>query len=102
GSFTHHSPGIGLGACGTSHSSNEYTVALGYQVFDPHTPDGNGIHNTPFCKTVRASYNDKSINVTVTDRCPSCSGNDTDLSTAAFESLAPLASGVVSGTWEFV
>jgi hypothetical protein len=104
GVFRHHDNSVGAGACGTTHSTTELTVALGYQIFYPQTPGGSP--NNPLCgKKIRASANGKSVDVTVTDRCPSienCSGDNLDLSTSAFAVLAPLASGVVSGTWEWL
>lgn len=39
GRFTHYSPG--LGACGQTHTSNDFVVALNHVDFDPQTPNGN-------------------------------------------------------------
>jgi expansin (peptidoglycan-binding protein) len=82
GRFTYYTPG--LGACGYANSEAEYVVALNHVDFDPYTPNGNP-NNNPLCgRMIRASYNGKSVDVKLVDRCPGCNSGDLDLSPAAF------------------
>ena len=82
GRFTYYAPG--LGACGVTNTEAELVVALSYVDFDPYTPAGNPNNNSLCGKKLRASYNGKSVDVTVADRCPSCASGSLDLSPAAF------------------
>lgn len=82
GRFTYYTPG--LGACGQTHSESDLVVALNAADFDPSTPNGNP-NNNPLCgRRIRASYNGKSVDVTLVDRCPGCNSGDLDLSPSAF------------------
>ncbi|KAK4204582.1 RlpA-like double-psi beta-barrel-protein domain-containing protein-containing protein [Triangularia verruculosa] len=98
GDFTHYSPSVGLGACGQVHQDSELVVAISYADFDPQTPAGNP-NNNPLCgRRLRASFEGKSVDVTVVDRCPSCSSGSLDLSPATFQQLADLGRGRIQGT----
>ena len=45
----------------------------------------------------------KSVTVTVVDRCVGCARNDLDFTPTAFQKLAPLGIGRISGVkWSFV
>ncbi|KAK0710461.1 RlpA-like double-psi beta-barrel-protein domain-containing protein-containing protein, partial [Apiosordaria backusii] len=84
---------VGLGACGQLHQDSELVAAISYAVFDPQTPGGNP-NNNPLCgRRIRASFESKSVEVTVVDRCPGCSAGSLDLSPAAFQKLADLGRG---------
>ncbi|KAK0651110.1 RlpA-like double-psi beta-barrel-protein domain-containing protein-containing protein [Cercophora newfieldiana] len=99
-----YDPSVGPGACGQTHQASEHIVALGYELFDAQAPGGNP-NNNPLCgKKIRVSYGSKSVDVTITDRCPdaNCKGNNLDLSQGAFEVLSPTTPGVISGTWEYI
>jgi expansin (peptidoglycan-binding protein) len=100
GRFTYYNPG--LGACGQSHSDSDYVVALNYVDFDPHTPNGNPNNNDLCGRRIRASYNGKSVDVTIVDRCPGCPQGGLDFSPAAFQALASLDVGVIQGTWDYI
>ncbi|KAG6830260.1 hypothetical protein H0H87_008650, partial [Tephrocybe sp. NHM501043] len=94
----------GFGACGQMHSNTEYVVALGHGIFDTYpgakTDDTN--HN-PICnKTLKATYQSKSVVVKVVDRCGGCPGDyDTDFSPTAFSKLAPESAGRIDLEWEW-
>ncbi len=92
----------GLGACGQTHSDSEYVIALSAVNFDPHTPNGNPNNNDLCNRRIRASYNGRSVEVKVVDRCPGCPENGLDLSPGAFQQLADLGVGVVQGSWEWI
>ncbi|KAF9117350.1 hypothetical protein BGW39_002263 [Mortierella sp. 14UC] len=55
-------------------------------------------------KSVRITSGGKSVTARVTDTCPSkyCTSGSLDLSQAAFKKLAPLGTGVISISWEYV
>jgi hypothetical protein len=100
GKFTYYNPG--LCACGQTHGDGDYVVALSHADFDPSTPNGNP-NNNPLCgRRLRASYNGKSVEVTVVDRCVACNSGGLDLSPAAFGALADLGLGVIYGTWDWI
>ncbi|KAK4131313.1 hypothetical protein BT67DRAFT_388670 [Trichocladium antarcticum] len=92
----------GLGACGQSHSDGEHVIAMSAVNFDPHTPNGNPNNNALCGRRIRASYNGRSVVVTVVDRCPGCPEHGLDLSPGAFQQLADLGTGVIQGSWEWI
>ncbi|KAK4675201.1 hypothetical protein QC764_500460 [Podospora pseudoanserina] len=90
---------VGLGACAQLHQDSEFVVALSHADFDPRTPGGNP-NNNPLCgRRLRASFEGKSVEVAVVDRCPACSAGSLDLSPAAFSQLADLGRGRIQGSW---
>ncbi|KAK0625461.1 RlpA-like double-psi beta-barrel-protein domain-containing protein-containing protein [Bombardia bombarda] len=100
GDLTHYD--VGLGACGWTNSDSELVVALGAPRFDPQTPNGNP-NNNPLCgRMIKVNYGGKSVTAKVVDRCQACLFDDLDLSPAAFQALADLGLGRISGTWGFV
>lgn len=87
--------------CTETNGNSELVVAISKSLFDPQTP-GDNSNNNPLCNDrLRATYNGKSVEVTVVDRCERCNTNDIDLSPAAFQALAELGIGRVQGTWEW-
>ncbi|KAK3376889.1 RlpA-like double-psi beta-barrel-protein domain-containing protein-containing protein [Lasiosphaeria ovina] len=99
GEFTFYSPG--LGACGITSTDSDLVVALAKGMFDAQTPNGNP-NNNPLCgKKINASFQGKSVTVTIVDSCPGCAGAGLDLSPTAFSQLADQTLGHVSGTWDF-
>ena len=68
-------------------------VAVSHSKYDAKAKSQNPNEN-PLCgKKIKVTYEGKSIEVKVVDRCPGCSENDLDLSPSAFKKLAPLAKG---------
>ncbi|MGW2282333.1 cysteine/serine endopeptidase inhibitor [Streptomyces sp. NPDC001770] len=91
----------GYGACGdVVDAATEDLVAVSYAWWTTDDPNED-----PICDgvSVEVSYEGKSITVPVKDQCPSCEADHLDLSQTAFERLAPLEKGLVTGiTWKFV
>ncbi|KAK3939226.1 RlpA-like double-psi beta-barrel-protein domain-containing protein-containing protein [Diplogelasinospora grovesii] len=100
GSVTYYE--TGLGACGWWSADSDYIVALDWELFDPHTPNGNPNNNDLCGRKMRVFANGKSVDVTLVDRCAGCARGDVDLSPAAFQALAPLAVGRMSGNWVWI
>ncbi len=100
GSMTYYTD-VGFGACGTSiDASTQFLVAVSYQWWTAANPN-----NDPLCQgiSVQVTYNGNTITVPVEDKCAGCDATHIDLSQPAFEQLAPLGDGTVSGiTWQFV
>jgi len=87
------------GACGVTHSDNDFIAALDYRVY------GDLGAKSKYCgDKIRVSWQGKSVDVTVADACPTCDNSaSVDLSLAAFKALAPLDVGLLTGvTWELL
>ncbi|QRV95375.1 hypothetical protein RhiJN_23393 [Ceratobasidium sp. AG-Ba] len=101
-----HTGQIGLGACGWTNSNSEWVAAISHELFDnwPGYTGGNP-NNNPVCTTPHTAdvtYKGKTIRVGIVDRCEGCALWDLDLSPSAFQQLAPLSAGRLSGaTWHF-
>jgi hypothetical protein len=97
GDGTFYSPG--LGACGLTNSDTDFIAALNAPQFGSY-PNPN---NNPNCgKKALVHYNGKSVEVTITDKCPTCAFGSLDLSPIAFNELADPAQGRIPITWEWV
>lgn len=90
----------GLGSCGIVSNDSEFVVALGYELYDSvNTPNPN---NNPLCgRKITVFRGNKSVQVTVVDRCPGCSSTSLDLSPAAFNVLGAPEEGRISITWKW-
>ncbi|KAJ7474037.1 barwin-like endoglucanase [Mycena latifolia] len=104
GDGTYYEPG--LGACGKTNTKDQLIVAVGHGVFDSHPGANPANPNTnPICgKKLKATYGQKSVTVTVEDRCAGCAGAaDLDFTEAGFQKLAALEVGRIHGVkWEWV
>ena len=89
----------GYGACGTQiNAGTQLLVAAPAGLWT--TPNPN---NDPLCsKSIRVTYNGKTITVPIKDKCPSCANNKIDLSQPAFASLADTSVGIINVTWQIV
>lgn len=91
----------GLGACGITNVDTDYIVAISHELYDQYTPDGNPNKNTLCGKKIQASYEGKSVEVTVVDRCEGCQYYDLDFSPSAFQSIADESLGRIDITWQW-
>ncbi|KAH9922477.1 RlpA-like double-psi beta-barrel-protein domain-containing protein-containing protein [Fomitopsis serialis] len=94
----------GLGACGVTNTDSDYIVAVSENLFDNYPGyTGANPNDNPVCnKQITASYNGKSVTVTVTDRCTGCDTTSLDFSPSAFQQLADLSVGRLHGmTWDW-
>ncbi|TCD68699.1 hypothetical protein EIP91_009983 [Steccherinum ochraceum] len=88
----------GLGACGGVSHNTDFIVAVSLPIFNGFPGAGKNSNKNPICgKKLTAHYQGKDVTVTVVDSCPGCAKNDIDLSPSAFEKLAPLGKGRLSG-----
>lgn len=96
----------GRGACGQTNKDTDLVFALPASQFDP-SPGGNPNHNKNCGRRARvtsgeAARTDRSVVVTVVDRCAGCAYGDIDLSPAAFNQIADPDEGRVRVTWQFI
>lgn len=82
----------GFGACGTKLYDTDMIVALAQPAWGASTYDTmTGAATNPWCgQKIKVEYNGNSIEATIMDLCPGCSGNDIDLSLAAWKKLTGL------------
>ncbi|KAH7029619.1 riboflavin aldehyde-forming enzyme [Microdochium trichocladiopsis] len=93
GEATWYNPG--LGACGKTHGANDLVAAVSAQLFTSSNPN-----NDPVCgKKAKITRGNKSVTVTVVDKCPECPKANIDLSPAAFKKLGTLAEGRIKVKW---
>ncbi|KII88428.1 hypothetical protein PLICRDRAFT_623982 [Plicaturopsis crispa FD-325 SS-3] len=88
------------GACGTTHSDNDFIAAIDSQRY------GNTGEKSSLCGKqvlITNTKNQKQVTVTIADACPTCNNAASiDLSKAAFTSIATEEEGEVSIEWKFV
>ncbi|KAL2865729.1 RlpA-like double-psi beta-barrel domain-containing protein [Aspergillus lucknowensis] len=100
GDLTYYDPG--LGSCGITSTASEKICAVSHAVFDAALTSGNPNEN-PLCGLkLRIRRGEKSVDVTVVDRCPGCNVNDLDVSSTVFEELGDLAEGRVLVDWAWL
>lgn len=90
-----------MGACGNVNSGDEKVVAISQYLFDKYTPNGNPNKNSLCGKKINASYEGKTVEVTIVDRCVGCKEHDLDLSPSAFADIADKGLGRIDITWEW-
>lgn len=94
----------GLTACGTTKSDSDPIVAVSQLLFDVF-PGANGNPNlNPICgRKVRATYQGKSVDLEIQDRCVGCALLDLDMTPSAFQQLADLGVGRLDGvSWVWI
>lgn len=106
---------VGLGACGAQSGDGDAVCSISQLVFDAAAGGTDASSNpnaNPLCGRkiritrdygdVQAGAGNRSVDVTVVDRCTGCGPADLDLSPAAFEKLARRESGRVVGSWAWL
>ncbi|CAL3963304.1 hypothetical protein PZA11_000966 [Diplocarpon coronariae] len=108
GELTYYSPGPGFGACGFENAATDSICAVAHALWDSQLTSSNPNHN-PLCgKKIRITrYNEaaggnRSVDVTVVDKCMGCEPTDLDLSIKMFTTLADESLGRVVGTWAWL
>ncbi|GAA5928388.1 hypothetical protein JCM1841_003546, partial [Sporobolomyces salmonicolor] len=94
----------GLGACGTTATSNSSIVAVSHLLYDTFPGATANPNLNPICgQKILATYAGTSVEVTVQDRCEGCAMWDLDFSPSMFEQLADLDVGRLQGVqWTFL
>ena len=125
GELTYYDPG--LGACGIVSNGGESICSVSHLVFDAagsNSESGGNSNENPLCgKKIRITRefsegddaggkkrrrgdgggnSNRSVDVTVVDRCVGCAPTDLDLSLSAFEQLALEEDGRVVGSWAWL
>lgn len=100
GDLTYYGPG--LGACGVTSSDSDKIVAISHLVFDAVSAGSNPNAN-PLCgKKIRARKDNKSVDLTVVDRCTGCQPKDLDVTIDTFADLADVALGRTLVEWNWL
>ena len=106
GDLTYYSPA--LGACGQTSGDDDHIVSVSHFLFDAES-EGTNPNANPLCGLrLRAErFNDqiganRSVDLTVVDRCVGCQPTDLDVSPGAFGQLADANQGRVRVTWAWL
>ncbi|EXJ96287.1 hypothetical protein A1O1_01413 [Capronia coronata CBS 617.96] len=100
GDLTYYEPG--LGACGVTSSNKDKIVAISHIVFDA-VSTGSDPNSNPLCgKKIRARRDNKSVDLTVVDRCTGCHPKDIDVTVDTFAMLADVDLGRVLVEWNWL
>ncbi|KAJ5832815.1 hypothetical protein N7474_001126 [Penicillium riverlandense] len=100
GDLTYYNPG--LGACGITSTDSEMICAISHILFDAAST-GSDPNDNPLCgMKLRLRRDDKSVDVTIVDRCVGCAVTDIDVAPAVFEKLAEIDDGRVSVKWSWL
>jgi hypothetical protein len=100
GDLTYYEPG--LGACGVTSQNSDKIVAISHLVFDAVSVGSNPNAN-PLCgKKIRARKDNKSVDLTVVDRCTGCQPKDIDVTINTFAGLADVDLGRVLVEWNWL
>lgn len=93
-----------LGACGEPMYASDLYVAIAQSAWGASTYDTmTGKATNKWCgQKIRIQYNGKSVDATVMDMCPGCSGHDIDLSDAAWEAIGMTEWTRVKGSWSMI
>lgn len=88
----------GLGACGTVATDDSPIVAVSKLLYDTYPGATVNPNLNPICgQRIRATYQGKSVEVQVQDRCEGCAKWDLDFSPTLFGQLADLGIGRLKG-----
>ncbi|KAI9744732.1 MAG: hypothetical protein M1818_001657 [Claussenomyces sp. TS43310] len=106
GDLTFYAPA--LGACGVTSAATDLICAVSHILFDAASTSSDPNQN-PLCgRKIRVERYDESaqrnrtVDVTVVDRCVGCKVDDLDLSPTSFDHLADEDLGRVTGTWAWL
>ncbi len=105
GDLTYYGPG--LGACGVTSSSSDSIVSVSHYIFDA-AQTGSDPNQNPLCgkklraKRYKEGTGERSVDLTVVDRCVGCKSTDIDVTTSAFQQLADIDLGRVTVTWSWL
>lgn len=100
GDLTYYDPA--LGACGFTNSGSDAIVAVSHVIFDAVSV-GSDPNANPLCgKKIRAKREEKSIDLTVVDRCAGCKATDIDVTRSVFADLASIDDGRVPVSWSWL
>jgi hypothetical protein len=105
GELTYYDPG--LGSCGVTSSSSQNIVAVAHSLYDA-AQTGSDPNQNPLCgrkiraKRVKEGSGERSVDLTVVDRCTGCAPKDIDVSLSVFKQLADPDLGRVDVTWNWL
>ena len=94
-------------SCGITSSSSDNIVSVSHYIFDAEQ-SGSDPNQNPLCgkklraKRVKEGGGERSVDLTVVDRCVGCKETDIDVSLSVFEKLADVDLGRVLVTWSWL
>jgi len=96
----------GLTACGQTYTDSDLIAAISEDMFDTYPGyAGTNPNNNPVCGSTAVIYNpatQKSVQVTVVDRCTGCAWGDIDVTPTAFSQIADMNGGRIHNIqWQF-
>lgn len=93
----------GLGACGMVSTDTSMIAAVSHLLFDTFPGATANPNLNPICgRKVIATYQGKSVEVEIVDRCTGCAIYDLDFSPSAFQQIGILDEGRLHGmTWHW-
>ncbi|KNZ55742.1 uncharacterized protein VP01_2597g2 [Puccinia sorghi] len=96
--------GTGMGACGIVSNDNSMIAAASRLLFDSFPGATANPNLNPICgRKVRATYEGRSVEVEIVDRCEACAMHDLDFSPAAYDKLGAKELGRLHGmAWEWI
>lgn len=96
--------GTGLGACGIVSNDGSMIAAASHILFDSFPGATANPNLNPICgRKVRATYEGKSVEVQIVDRCTGCAVHDLDFSPTAFAMLGEMEKGRLHHMkWEWI
>lgn len=105
GELTYYEPG--LGSCGVTSKSSQNIVAVAHSLYDA-LQTGSDPNQNPLCgrkiraKRVKEGVGERSVDLTVVDRCTGCKPTDIDVSLSVFKQLADQDLGRVDVQWNWL
>ncbi|OAD72253.1 hypothetical protein PHYBLDRAFT_65702 [Phycomyces blakesleeanus NRRL 1555(-)] len=89
-------PGVGITACGTQFTAQDYVVALNHVDYGVYANP----NESPVCGAcIEVTGELGTVKVTIQDMCPGCEQGSLDLSPAAFSKIADISEGRVPVSW---
>ncbi|WEW61386.1 hypothetical protein PRK78_006876 [Emydomyces testavorans] len=100
GDLTYYEPA--LGACGITSTGSQNICAVSRILYDAAST-GSDPNQNPLCGLkIRLKKGDRSVDVTVVDRCVGCKPTDIDVSMGVFQKLASIEQGRVNVEWAWL
>jgi hypothetical protein len=104
GDMTVYDPNNGYGACGTQIPNSDFSAALSHEIWGADQWGNDGLNHNPNCgRRVRVTWNGRTVDVTIKDKCMGCKAGDIDLVRAAWNQITGNRAGDrLKASWTFI